>query len=133
MRILWLSASVVLVGVGVAFGLARLQDADMWGSVIGALAGVLGLGLTGYGLTRARRGPAPQVVGRSVVGGGVAQVRGVRGNVRIGGPTVLAPPDAPGPSRANASPADGQSVHGTWVSGPVRQVDDVGGDADIDT
>ncbi len=36
---------LILVGLGVLFGLAHLDDADKWGSVIGALAALLGLPL----------------------------------------------------------------------------------------
>jgi hypothetical protein len=61
----------------------------------------------------------------------------VRGTVRIGGAASPAPaagpPDA-APESKTADPGElgGQTVAGSWTAGPVRQVADVGGDADID-
>ncbi len=139
-----LAVGVGLVGLGVFLGVTRLDDADKWGSVVAALVAVLGLPLTAYGLVLARRqssGTGRQSVSDSVVGGGVAQVRGVRGNVRIGTPASSAPAAADAPAAAAGPPASGatdpggsggQSVTGSWTAGGVRQVDDVGGDVEVD-
>ncbi|WP_327009724.1 hypothetical protein OHA72_22340 [Dactylosporangium sp. NBC_01737] len=132
----------MLIGVGVLLGMTRLDDADKWGSVIGGIVALVGLPMTAYGLVLARRqrtSAGGQSVTDSAIGGGVAQVRGVRGNVRIGG-SAAPGAGAPGqpsaarrrPSSASPSGPDGQSVAGSWTAGPVRQIDDVGGDADID-
>lgn len=137
-----LAGGVALIGLGVVAGVTRLDDADKWGSVIAALVAVLGLPVTGYGVVLARRAgraAGGQSVTGSVVGGGVTQVRGVGGSVRIGGtapPATAAAagePDAvPGSGTAVPGGPGGQAVAGSWTAGPVRQVDDVGGDADID-
>jgi len=133
-----LAAGVVLVGLGVCYGVTRLDEADKWGSVIGASVALIGLPMTGYGIVLARRqggaGPGGQSVSGSVIGGGINQVRGVRGTVRIGSSGPVAPPE-PAPGGGSSSPAAGpgaQSVGGSSTAGPVRQVDDVGGDVDID-
>jgi hypothetical protein len=49
-------AGIALVGMGVFFGVTRLDDADKWGSVVGALAALLGFPMTVYGIVLARRG-----------------------------------------------------------------------------
>ncbi len=77
-----------------------------------------------------------QAVTGSVVRGGITQVRGVRGSVRIGSPSAKpftgrskAPRDFhPEPSGA---PYGDQRIDDTWSTGPARQVDDVGGDVEI--
>ncbi|WP_433125346.1 hypothetical protein ACQPWW_22595 [Micromonospora sp. CA-240977] len=136
-----LSVGVVVVGLGIFVGVTRLDDADKWGSVVGALVAVLGLPLAGYGVVLARRPSSAagrQSVTGSVIGGGVTQVGQVRGNVRIGGtawplPTAAAPPGAvPGSGTAGPGEPASQAVTGAWTAGPVQQVNDVGGDVDID-
>ncbi|GLY23883.1 hypothetical protein Misp04_36150 [Micromonospora sp. NBRC 101691] len=139
-----LAVGVGMVGLGVFLGVTRLDDADKWGSVVAATVAVLGLPLTAYGVLLARRqssGTGGQSVSGSVVGGGVAQVRGVRGNVRIGTSASPAPAAADPPAAAAGPPTSGatdqggsggQSVTGSWTAGGVRQVDDVGGDVDVD-
>ncbi|MDQ3405414.1 MAG: hypothetical protein M3548_18820 [Actinomycetota bacterium] len=129
-----LAGGLALVGAGVVvFVVVGLDRADKLASVTGVFVGLAGLAVAVYGVMLARRGSAAagQVVGSSTVGGGVTQVRGVKGAVRIG-PVTPSAPSAPNlPSSApSASPGD-QSVTGTRTSGPVRQVDDVGGDVDI--
>ncbi|WBB75576.1 hypothetical protein O7602_08735 [Micromonospora sp. WMMD1128] len=139
-------AAVVLVGlVGAGLGaflaVQDLDRANKWSGVFGLFLTLAGVGLSAYGLFGARRAAGGQSVDDSVVGGGVTQVRGVRGDVRIGGsaPATGSPsaPTAPPPSAAGMGaggvPAgDGQSVTRSWAAGPVRQVDGVGGDVDID-
>ncbi|MFE0594083.1 hypothetical protein [Micromonospora echinospora] len=134
-----LAVGVGLVGLGVFLGVTRLDDADKWGSVVAATVAVLGLPLTAYGVLLARRqggGTGGQSVTGSVVGGGVAQVRGVRGNVRIGTPASPAPPAAAaGPPTSGATApggSGGQSITGSWTAGGTRQVDDVVGDVDVE-
>ncbi|SCL31684.1 hypothetical protein GA0074692_3158 [Micromonospora pallida] len=133
-----LVVGVALIGLGVFLGVTRLDDADKWGSVIAAMVAVLGLPMTAYGVVLARRqGSAAggQSVAGSVVRGGVMQVRRVRGNVRIGPAASRAPAAAGGsPTSGTTGPGGpgGQSVTGSWMAGGVRQVDDVGGDVDVD-
>ncbi|MFI6226671.1 hypothetical protein ACIBCR_05035 [Micromonospora echinospora] len=139
-----LAVGVALVGLGVFLGVTRLDDADKWGSVVAATVAVLGLPMTAYGLVLARRpsgGTDGQSVTGSVVGGGVTQVRGVRGHVRIGSVASSAFNAANPPAAVAESPSSGrddpggsgsQSVTGSWTAGGVRQVDDVGGDVEVD-
>lgn len=134
---------VGLVGAGLGAFLAAqtLDRANKLAGVFGVFVALAGVGLAAYGLVGARRAAGGQSVTDSVVGGGVTQVRGVRGDVRIGpsAPAAGSPstPPAPQPSTAGSEtggvPAgDGQSVTRSWTAGPVRQVDGAGGDVDID-
>ncbi|GID49249.1 hypothetical protein Aca07nite_65240 [Actinoplanes capillaceus] len=77
--------------------------------------------------------------GTLVVGLGVfltIQARRMRANVRIGPGTAPVEPALPSPSASHSPPADGagdgQTVTRSPASGPVRQVDEVGGDVDVD-
>jgi len=136
------AAGLALVGLGVYLVVIGLDRADKVASVIGMFAGLAGLALAAYGVLLTRRGlgqpigRAGQVVAGSSVGGDVLQVRGVRGNLRTGPATASpAPPQAgsaPPPPSAPAPAPGSQSVTGSQVAGPVRQVDDIGGDADLD-
>jgi hypothetical protein len=99
----WGSAIVtglLLAGLGGVFVRAGLDTADKLGSVIGALAAVIGLGCSAYGVVLARRAlaspaavPARQRVDRVDAGAGVEVVDGAAGgegeqsvtNVRTGG------------------------------------------------
>ena len=151
-RGLWIAGGVALVGLGVFFAFTGLEPAGQWSGVIGAFVGLIGLGVSVYGVVLARRGSAAgqsggQAVVGSTVGGEVLQLRGVRGNLRVGPPTTARAPAAPPgsappapepqppgsapPGSAPAGPG-GQSVTDTHAAGPVRQFGDVGGDADID-
>jgi hypothetical protein len=139
-----IAGGLVLVGLGVWGAVANLDAADKIASVVGAVVGVVGLALSGYGLVLARRdSPAGgQAVTDSTVAGGLVQVRDVRGSVRIGpgAAGAAAPVATPGPSSTPPSPPPvsstpvqgGQSVTGTHVGGSVFQMDGVGGDADVD-
>jgi hypothetical protein len=107
---------------------------------LGAIAAALGLPMTACALWLASRqskaaGRRQSVTG-SVTGGGVTQVRGVHGNVRIGADASPGPstglPAAPQSEPARLGGSGGQSVTWSSTAGPVRQVDDIGGDVDID-
>ncbi|MEU4237013.1 hypothetical protein [Actinoplanes sp. NPDC026619] len=72
----------------------------------------------------------------SVVDGGIVQVRGVSGSVRIGSPGPRRSgrrPTSPAASRPGpADVADGdQRIDGTWSNGPAHRIGDVGGDVKI--
>ncbi|GAB3076682.1 hypothetical protein GCM10027186_36690 [Micromonospora schwarzwaldensis] len=133
---------VGLVGAGLAAFLAaqNLDRANKLAGVIALFFALAGVGLSAYELIGARRAAGGQSVTDSVVGAGVTQVRGVRGDVRIGpaapatgtpsAPT--APPPAAGSGTGGVPTGDGQSVTRSWTAGPVRQVDGAGGDVDID-
>jgi hypothetical protein len=134
---------LVLVGFGLFFGIARLDDADKWGSVVGATAALLGLPMTVYGLVLARRAgrhedTRDQRVDRVSAGAGVDVLDGVGGNVRLGVPAPSVTPGAAEPAvrsdpmtPAQAPQAGEQSVTNVQAKGAVRIVRDVGGDVDI--
>ncbi|WIN00120.1 hypothetical protein ACTOB_003804 [Actinoplanes oblitus] len=82
-----------------------------------------------------------QSVTGSSVGGAVSQIRGVRGSVRFGpdltpgGPQLPAVPEpapAAAPAADDTAVGEGQQVTRSWVAGPVRQVEQVDGDVDVD-
>jgi hypothetical protein len=156
----WAGGVVVLAvaaGLGTYFVVAGLGQASQVSSVAVMFVGLAGLVVAAWGIGLAHRDaqnlPAGaergQRVDRSTIVGGVTQVRGVRGSVRLGGSSARLPARAagaddspavvPGPaSLAAAAPpgetpaGSGQSVTGSQVGGEVRQVDDVGGDLDVD-
>ncbi|MGH3815324.1 MAG: hypothetical protein ACRDUV_23225, partial [Pseudonocardiaceae bacterium] len=54
--VVWVAVGVVVLAIGGVMLWIGLDDADKVGSVVGALCGVVGLGLSGYGLVQARSG-----------------------------------------------------------------------------
>mgnify|MGYP001043098371 CR=1 FL=1 len=131
--------SAALVGLGAFLVVVGLDDADKWASVIGVFVGLIGLAVSVCGLVLARRSSTGggQAVTNSLVGGRVVQARGVQGSVRVGpsGPAAAGaavPPAPAGSTGGGSPPPNGQSVGRSRISGPVYQVDGVGGDADID-
>jgi hypothetical protein len=101
--------------LGAFLAVQGLDKADKWASVIGLFVGLAGLGLAAAGAVDGRRRAGQQSVTDATIGGGVAQVRGVHGSVRIGpGATPPAPsapsPPAPAPASASARGDEGQSV-----------------------
>nr|QLK01423.1 hypothetical protein HZU44_14460 [Micromonospora carbonacea] len=136
------AGGLALAALGVYFVVAGLDDGNRLGSAIGLFATLVGLGVSVYGAVLSRRGVS-QVSGQWVtdcdVTGGVTQLAGVTGSVRIG-PPAKEPgrrgPHAPtprqtGPDRGTAG-GGGQAVAGSGVAGPVRQVREVGGDVEVD-
>jgi hypothetical protein len=159
----WVGGAVAVaaaVVLGVYFAVEGLGKADKVAGVAGTFIGLAGLVASVYGIFQARReasGSSASAVrgGQSVtdtrVAGGVTQVEGVTGSVRIGGapthssaappaPAPAAPSSASGltPSGVSAQvpeasgPGGGQSVTNSQVGGDVTQVDGVDGDVDID-
>ncbi|WP_242625398.1 hypothetical protein [Krasilnikovia cinnamomea] len=135
------AGGVLVAGLGAFLVVEGLDKADKWASVFGLFVGLAGLGLAVAGTVGGRRHAGGQSVTDSTIGGGVAQVRGVRSNVRIGPGTAppaaaaaAASPSAPSASASSPSggDGDGQSVTRSSTAGPVRQVDDVGGDVELD-
>ncbi|QIQ06881.1 hypothetical protein HA039_13455 [Streptomyces liangshanensis] len=126
-----LAAHLVVVG---------LDQADKWASVLGLFVALAGLGISVAGIRRTTGGGGggtggSQAVENSAVGGGVTQVAGTGGSVRIthrgpAGPPLAVPPGAT-PTQA-PPPGGGQSVRGTSASGPVDQVRDTTSDVEID-
>lgn len=156
----WAGGVIVLAvaaGLGAYFAVAGLGQASQVSSVAAMFVGLAGLAVAACGIGLAHRDaqnlPAGaervQQVDRSTIVGGVTQVRGVRGSVGLGGPSPRLPARepgaddsaaaAPGPASPDAlaplggtAAGGGQSVTGSQVGGEVRQVDDVGGDLDVD-
>ncbi|MYV53170.1 hypothetical protein [Streptomyces sp. SID3212] len=137
----WVGGSVAVVAVGalvVHLAVVGLDQADKWASVLGLFVALAGLGVSVAGIRRgAGGGTGPsQTVESSAVGGGVTQVAGTGGSVRIThrGPAPVPPPAVPpGAAPAPAQPSGGdQSVRGTSASGPVNQVRDTASDVEID-
>ncbi|MFI1585593.1 hypothetical protein [Embleya sp. NPDC020630] len=129
-------AGAAVVGLAVYLAVVGLDEADKWASVLGLFVALAGLAVSVIGVWRERASAGGQSVTHSVIGGGIAQVSGTGGNVRItrrGTGPVAPPPTPPGAPPAGAPPVDdGQWVHGSTVSGPVDQVQGTGGDVDID-
>jgi hypothetical protein len=130
----------VLLVAGVVGFLAvqSLDDADKWASVLSAVVAVVGLAVgvvTSVG-GRPRPGRGGQSVTGSTVGGGVRQVRGVGGSVQIGPAAPAAAASTAGartpPAATDGDGGDGQSVDRSQVSGSVDQIDQVGGDVELD-
>lgn len=82
------ACGVVLVAVGGLMVWKGLDAADKIGSVIGALSGVIGLGLAAYGVVPTRRaGPAAPSVSNTVegstIGGSNVQIGHVGRDARV--------------------------------------------------
>jgi hypothetical protein len=138
-----MAAGGLLLVTGVIGFLAvqTLDDADKWASVLSAVVAVVGLLVSVVTMVGARQGPGRggQSVTAATVGGGVRQIHGVGGSVRIGSsgpvPAVSLPgiPAAPATGETGEDGAgDGQSVSRSQVSGPVDQIDQVRGDVEFD-
>jgi drug/metabolite transporter (DMT)-like permease len=136
------AGGVLVAVIGAFLAVQGLDKADKWASVAGLFVGLAGLGLAAAGAVDGRRHAGRQSVTDSTIGGGVFQVSGVDGSVRIGPGTASATPPAPPTGAAapsSAAPAsaptdgdEGQSVTRSSTAGPVRQVNDVGGDVELD-
>jgi hypothetical protein len=143
-----------VIFLGVLFVATGLDTADKLASVIGAFAGLMGLGLAAYGVVLSRRGSAsPPVPGGQRLdhvdaGQGVDVVDDVAGNVRLGAAASQPPqvPQAPpksqetprpvSPESASPTPqppsvAGEQSLTDVRATGAIRVIRGVGGDVDI--
>jgi uncharacterized protein (TIGR02588 family) len=135
--LVWITVGVAACGVaglGAYLAVAGLTEASAVAGVIVAFVELAALVVGIYGVTRERRSAGgSQAVAGTSVGGDLRQVRAVKGNVRVrraaDGPLPSAPPP---PAVGGLRPGDGQSVTNSWVSGHLGQVDDVGGDADLE-
>ncbi|MFG1957329.1 hypothetical protein [Nonomuraea sp. NPDC049028] len=135
-RPLLLAASVVLPVGGAVAGNQILNDGQWsWWWALIAVALSAACAWVTHRLTRTAKGAAAgQSVSGSTVGGGVTQVKGVTGTLRLGAPSSPAPASGPGPASEPVLPApeSGQTVTRSQIGGEVVQVDGVGGDAEID-
>jgi hypothetical protein len=122
--------------MAVYLAMMSLEKAATWANILGLFVGLASLAATVTGILRERRAPSGQSVHSSAVGGGIAQVSGTGGNVRITHRGPASPPPGPvsptTPSGTVAPETDGQSVRDTSTTGPVDQVQNTGGDVDIE-
>ncbi|MEU6060000.1 hypothetical protein [Streptomyces sp. NPDC047097] len=122
-------AALVLAGLVVFFVFQGLDRADKWAGVGSFL---LGLGLAVYGL---QGGNSPDGGGQSAdgatAGGSINQVRGVAGDLTIGGSRPVPPPPPAGAAPPPPPTGGGQSARGARAGGGLNQVDGVGGSANI--
>ncbi|MEU6483097.1 hypothetical protein [Streptomyces sp. NPDC046887] len=122
-------AVLVLAGLVVFFVFQGLDRADKWGGVGSFL---LGSGLAVYGL---RAGDSSDGGGQSAdgatAGGSINQVRGVQGDLTIGGSPSAVPPPPTGATDPPPPTGGGQSARGARAGGGINQVDGVGGSARI--
>lgn len=96
------AAGVILVGLGVVLAWVDLEKADKLGSVIGAFSGLIGLGLSAYGVILARRQP-------------------------VASPPEVSTPVPPVP----LGPPVTNSVTNSTISGPNIQIGSTGGNVEI--
>jgi hypothetical protein len=135
MRWVFLGGGGAIVAAAATFlAFQGLEDADKWASVLSFFVGFAGLVVAVFGLLPEKR-PAPaQSVTGSTIGGGVTQVHGVRGNLRIGSPPAApraSGPDDARPPRPASETTGRQSVAGSDVKGSLNQISEVGGDAEV--
>ncbi|MET7881351.1 hypothetical protein ABZS52_31005 [Micromonospora profundi] len=136
----WLAGGLAIAGLGYYFLRIGLDKADKAASAAGFFVGILGLGISVYNAVLASRSLArprgTQAVLSSRVDGEVFQARGVKGSIKInsaprGGGRI--------PDRVQASKSskkdltmDGQTVRDSDIRGPIRQLDEVGGDIEAE-
>ncbi|MFG2918101.1 hypothetical protein ACGF0D_35105 [Kitasatospora sp. NPDC048298] len=127
------------IGVGSAiatalvcyFAMVGLDKADKLASVLGLLLSIASFVMGWLGHTRETT--PGQSVQNASVGGGVTQVSGTQGSVRIQRRGTSAGPTSPSPTPTTAgAPESGQSIGGSSVGGHVEQVSDTGGDVHIE-
>lgn len=125
------AGSAITVGLVWYFAVVGLDKADKLASVLGLLLGIASFVMGWLGYTRETT--PGQSVQNASVGGGITQVSGTQGSVRIqrrGAPSSSSTPP-PSPTTAGA-PESGQAVGGSSVGGHVEQVSDTGGDVNIE-
>ncbi|MFE2867855.1 hypothetical protein [Embleya sp. NPDC059259] len=106
-------AGLGAVGLGVFFAVAGLEDADKLASVIGVFVGLVGLGLSVYGIVLARRSPpspGPTGLGaavgsvRNVFSGGTARDVYQAGNLTVDRSPATPPPNPTPPVPPGQAP-----------------------------
>ena len=137
-RLALIVSGLALLAIATYLVRTDLDKADKLASVGGFLVGILGTAATLYGLlgTHSKESArSAQKVSSSQVGGNVDQLRGIAGSVQIGPASERAEVQTVGPQIASPilTTADEiQEVMDSAVGGDIRQVEDVGGDVDID-
>ncbi|MBO3737398.1 hypothetical protein [Actinoplanes flavus] len=126
---------LILMGVGLFLLDLGLEDADKAASVVGALTGIAGLGLStvSFLLARPGAGAAAQRVDNVESGATIDVVDGVAGDARLGDhPPVVTPRPTERPA-TRSRPQGEQSVTNTKATGAIRIVRGVDGDLDINS
>jgi len=147
------AAAVMVFGVclwlgrSVSFSWMPKAEADRWVVATAFATVVAGAVLTAVGWWAGREMSTPpaladhgrQSVRGSAVGGGISQVSGTGGNVHITrhGPAAKATSSLPLPATSSSdetvpSESSRQAVRETSAGGPVNQVQDTGGDVEIE-
>ncbi len=125
------AGSAIAVGLVCYFAAVGLDKADKLASVLGLLLSIASFVMAWLGYTR--EAVAGQSVQNASVSGGLTQVSGTRGSVRIQRRGAPSSPSSPPPSpTAAGAPGSGQAVGGSSVGGHVEQVSDTGGDVHIE-
>jgi hypothetical protein len=124
-----------IAGLSAYLAVAGLADASAAAGVLVAFVELVALVVGIYGIACERRNsPVNQTVAGTAVGGQLSQIHGIRGGVHIrrrGAAT--AGPTLPVVSEDNVLPPnDGQSVIRSNVAGHLDQVDDIGGDVNME-
>lgn len=140
-RVIFLVLGIALVILGALFAVVGLNDADKYASIVGALAGVAGFGVAVAALRgRADGQPDPegavrQRVSNSRIGGDAVQLSRVSGNFSYRRTnTQQRSGDTPEPANSTLpdSPEGDQTITGSSIQGTSLQIDQVGGDVDVD-
>ncbi|MFD5623328.1 hypothetical protein [Streptomyces yangpuensis] len=134
----WLGVAIgtlTVVAVIVYTAIVGLDKADKTASVLGLLVAIAGFVMAWFG--NGRQVAVQQSVETSSVGGGVTQITGTAGSVRVkrhGTPTgnSNSPNPPPAPPNPAVRPVGTQSVAGSAVNESVDQVENTGGDVDIE-
>ncbi|GIF66152.1 hypothetical protein Ais01nite_41870 [Asanoa ishikariensis] len=133
-----IGVGLLLTGLGVGAAVWDLDRADKIASIVGAAAGTFGLALAGYSLWGMRQSRPDQSIASTTIAGGVTQVRGTTGNVRItrmtGDVETRLKPINRQPTQIPplAEPIGGQTISQSQIDGTVTQVDGTGGDVEIE-
>lgn len=125
-------AVVVLTAYLITVG---LDKADKVASVVGLFVALAGLAISVAGLRRQEPTAGAQGVDGTSVGGGVTQISGTGGSVKITHRASAASgAPAPIPGAASAAPlgAGGQTVRNSSTTGPVDQVQSTEGDVEVE-
>ncbi|MDO0939088.1 hypothetical protein QQY66_48050 [Streptomyces sp. DG2A-72] len=127
-------AGVGCLSLAVYLAAIDLETASQVSGVLGLFASIAGVGVSVVSARRERSAETGggQSIRGSAVGGGVIQVSGTNGKVRIVHRGPAGPPPSV-PSSASAPAELGrQSVTGSNVAGPVDQVENAAGSVEIE-
>ncbi|WP_123827036.1 hypothetical protein [Micromonospora globispora] len=136
----WLVGGLTIAGLGYYFFRIGLDQAGKVSSAAGLFIGIIGLGISGYGVFRASQSADHasdgQVVSSSQTSGDVFQARRVKGSIRISSTPSSRRPihgsRTKSPTTAQNPPSGGQAVRGSEVDGAINQFDEIGGDIEVD-